>query len=187
MPSIDQKFLLQLHDDYRSYPCFVETGTYCGDTIFKMEPLFQDLYTVEIAYSYYTATSSRYHGNKIQFLYGDSSDIFQTLLPTLTQPTIFFLDGHYSSGDTGKGKKDIPLLEELQLINTLYKQEGIVIIDDVRLFGKSPATGLPEDWSEISTERLLNILQQRIKEYYFMDSCCSNDDRLVIHIGPFVE
>ena len=35
MPSIDSFFLDNLQDNYTKYPCFIETGTYNGDTIFS--------------------------------------------------------------------------------------------------------------------------------------------------------
>jgi hypothetical protein len=34
MSSIDIDFLLKLQDDYKNYPCYIETGTLNGDTIF---------------------------------------------------------------------------------------------------------------------------------------------------------
>ena len=90
MPSIDHSFLSLLQDDYKKYDCFVETGTYMGDTIFSVEPHFRELYTVEYSEQYHNMTKSRYCGNKINFMLGDSSIVFQTLLPTITDKTIFF-------------------------------------------------------------------------------------------------
>tara|TARA_B110001450_G_scaffold241584_1_gene251179 strand:- start:110 stop:253 length:144 start_codon:yes stop_codon:yes gene_type:complete len=34
MPGIDFGFLQKLQTDYKSYPNFIETGTYKGETIF---------------------------------------------------------------------------------------------------------------------------------------------------------
>jgi hypothetical protein len=72
------------------------------------------------------------------------------------------LDGHWSSGDTAKGEKDCPLIEECKSIDLLYKSnKGIILIDDYRLFG----TNIDQDWSSITTENILkcfnnfNIIQ----------------------------
>ena len=183
MPSIDLKFLESLEDDYKKYPCFIETGTHCGGTIFAMEPCFQTLHTIEYSELYFNRTKSTYIGNKINFLHGDSSIVFNTLLPTINDKSIFFLDGHWSGGDTGQSEKDCPLEEEITCINELFKEEGILIIDDFRLFGLCRETGLRQDWSNINKESLLKILKNRINKVYHLDSICAKDDRLIIHIN----
>ena len=179
MPAIDKPFLLQLKKDYTDYDIFIETGTSHGETIFTVESLFNELYTIECSEKYYNSTKNRYHGNKINFILGDSSIVFTTLLPTITKKCIFFLDGHYSSLDTGRGEKDVPLLEEIISINSLFTSEAILIIDDVRLFG----TKNNEDWSDISKSKILDILKDRISELYHLDSVCCKGDRLIIHIN----
>jgi len=230
MPSLQRGLLLQLHDDYTQYMCFVETGTLCGGTIFAMEPLFDILYTIELSERYYNGTKNSYKGDrplnienghpcgvpfsrfygpptsetlktgtlvpvfnvqwsKITFLLGDSGKVLGELAPTLTQPTIFFLDGHWSSGDTGRGEKDCPLVEEITHIATAFKHKGIIIVDDFRLFGLGPPplgakgpTGVGENWMEIRKDTLLDILGTRIAEVYHLDSDYAKDDRLIIHI-----
>jgi hypothetical protein len=184
MPSINKAFLDLLKDDYNKFTTFIETGTLNGDTIFSVEPLFNSLYTIEVSNKYYTNTKQKYKGNKIQFLFGDSSLVFLNLLPTLTEPTIFFLDGHWSSGDTGRSAKDCPLIEEIEAIHSLFKEKAILIIDDVRLFGLSPRNSklLGEDWSDISKQKILDILKDRIENVYHLDSDRAKNDRLIIHI-----
>lgn len=182
MPSIDKKFLLQLKEDYTKYKCFVETGTLYGGTIFSMEPLFDKLYTIEYSEQYYNNTKKLYTGNKIDFILGDSSKVFVGLLPTISEKCIFFLDGHWSSGDTGKSDKDCPLIEEIEQINSLFLNEAIIIIDDYRLFGQSPKTGAAEDWGSITKDSVLYGIQSRITNVYHLDSDISKDDRLIIHI-----
>lgn len=184
MPSLDKTFLLSLQDDYTKYTNFIETGTYHGDTIFSMEPHFDKLYTIEYSEKYYNNTRQKYHGNKITFVLGDSGVMLERLLPNISTPSIFFLDGHWSSGDTGKSEKDCPLIEEITHINKLHKNEAIIIIDDCRLFGKSPKTGsCNEDWSEINEDVLLTILKSRIYKVYYLDSECAKNDRMIIHIN----
>ena len=182
MPSIDYKFLLKLKDSFSNYPCFIETGTHVGGTIFAVEPHFDYLYTIEFSEKYYTKTKSTYTRDKIQFIHGDSSIVFTTLLPTIQEKTIFFLDGHWSSGDTGKSEKDCPLIEEVTHIHELFSPSAILIIDDYRLFGKGPSSTQGEDWSDITEEKITDILGSRITDLYFMDSYQCKKDRLIIHI-----
>jgi hypothetical protein len=184
MPSLDNFFLNLLQDDYTKYNCFIETGTLNGCTIFSVEPYFNKLYTIEFSEKYYINTKNKYSGNKINFILGDSSIVFERLLPNITDKCIFFLDGHWSGGDTGHSSKDCPLYEEITHINNLFTNDAIIIIDDFRLFGLNKLSGkLGEDWSEINKEKLLNILQGRISKVYHLDSECAKDDRLIIHIN----
>lgn len=183
MPSINKEFLSKLQNDTTNYTCFIETGTYKGETIFELENYFEKLYTIEISNKFYNETKAKYNGNKIQFILGDSSYVFNDLLPIINDNTIFFLDGHWSCDDTGKGEKDCPLIEEIQIINNLFKNKAIVIIDDVRLFGLSPKKNYPVDWEDINVLKILEILKSRIISFYFLDSSCAPKDRLIIHIN----
>jgi hypothetical protein len=184
MPSLDNFFLSQLQDDYTKYPCFIETGTLNGDTTFALEPYFEKLYTIEFSEKYYRGTKNNYRGNKINFILGDSSIVFESLLPTISEKCVFFLDGHWSSGDTGHSNKDCPLEEEITHINNLFQNEAIIIVDDFRLFGLDSSSGkLSEDWSKITKDALLNILKLRINKVYHLDSSMAKDDRLIIHIN----
>ena len=183
MPSIDINFLKLLKDDITKYPIFIETGTFNGDSTFSVEPYFNKVYTIEVSERYYNSTKSRYRGNKIDFLLGDSSIVFEKLLPSIKNSAIIFLDGHWSSEDTGKGTKDCPLIEEINHINNLYKYRAIIIIDDFRLFEKGPKEGVNEDWTDINKNKIINILSGRISNIYHLDSQIAKDDRLIIHIN----
>ena len=185
MPSLSQYDLEKIRGNFRDFRCFIETGTCSGETIFQLEPLFDRLHTIEIKPEFYENVKSRYSGNKINFLLGDSSDVFKTLLPTIDEPTIFFLDGHWSAGDTGKGKKDCPLIEELTIIHDKFKNSGIIIIDDRRLFGMGPNKKNEIcNWEDISDINIVGCLKSRIKEIYCIPSVIHPEDRLIIHINP---
>lgn len=193
MPSLSPQILFQLKDDYNNYNTFVETGTYIGGTVISMDPFFREIYTVEISPKYRFIAMERYsayirelqqnninvkNADRVEFLFGDSDDVLQGLLPMLKNDTIFFLDGHWSCEDTGKGKKQVPLLEEIAHINTLFKKKAILIIDDFRLF----ETNNDVDWLDIKKEAVLSILKDRITDVYHLDSVCAKNDRLIIHI-----
>lgn len=183
MPHIDYNFLISLKDDFNKYKTFIETGTAMGWTIFSMEPYFDNLFTIEISELYYTLTKDKYNGNKINFILGDSTYMLNDILGKIDNDTIIFLDGHFSSGNTGKGDKDCPLLEELESINNNFKHNAIIIIDDHRLFGKGPNNKqCSEDWEDISDDKVLNILSNRITDTYFLPSELDDKDRMIIHI-----
>jgi hypothetical protein len=157
-----------------------------------MEPYFDTLYTIEIKPEFYYHTKSKYIGNKINFLLGDSSLLLEDMTKNISKPTIFFLDGHWSAENTGRGAKDCPLYEELNHINNSFKEEAIVIIDDFRLFGTGPnfrlfglgrnkKNGLV-DWKNIRKDIILEILKSRTTNVYHLPSDLSPTDRLIIHI-----
>jgi len=74
--------------------------------------------------------------NIAYFSLGDSATELGKIVQSVTGHSIFFLDGHWSGDNTGKGIKDCPLLEEINHIKTHHKGSAIIIIDDVRIFGK---------------------------------------------------
>ena len=184
MPSLDKHFLLALDDDYSTYPNFIETGTYLGETIFNLEPFFSNLHTIDIVDRFYASATKRYKGKKIHFHLGDSPKVLNSILKTIDDKSIIFLDAHYSAGNTGKGDKDVPLYEELYEIIKYHKKELIVIIDDVRLFGKGPTYKNERvDWEHIDINNILKIVGDRHVKNYFLPSELHSYDRLVIHLS----
>ena len=186
MPGINLDFLKEIQGDYKSYPNFLETGTYAGGTILRMEPYFSNLYTIEIKKKFYEYVKKNYKGDKINFYLGDSEDVLNTILPNINGKSIIFLDGHWSAENTGRGKKDIPLYEELNSIMSNHIDEAIIIVDDVRMFGRGPNNKDKYDicnWEEINIEDVLKIVKNRMVKHYFLASELNKEDRLLIHIS----
>lgn len=186
MPALNINDLnkIQTNNLFQTFPTFVETGTFFGETITKIEPFFQSLHTIEIKYDLYLRAFTAYKGNKIKFHLGDSSTKIKEVCNLLKTDTLFFLDGHWSAGITGKGEKDCPLYEELENIVNHCKYNCIIIIDDVRLFGKGPNKGNEVcDWENISIENVLKIVNDRLTKHYFIDSELDKKDRLILHLN----
>jgi len=145
--------LVEFGQDIAEYPTFIETGTLNGDTIRTMHGFFAEVHTIEISKQYYNAFLTNHPKyNNVTIHLGDSSKVLPDLLNDISDNTIFWLDGHWSSGDTGRGEKDCPLLDELAAIDTVYSpQKALIIVDDHQQFG----THLNEDWSDITEENVL--------------------------------
>lgn len=156
--------------DSEQYPICVESGTYLGETVKMMQPYFEEFHTIEISpllYQNFFQEHPNYENVSIHL--GDSSKVIPELLKSFneTQKCVFWLDGHYSSGITSKGDKDVPLLEECDGINSFYKpDEGLVLIDDLILFETSNC----EDWSEINIDNILKCFSNfNIKSHNYQD------------------
>lgn len=157
MPSLTIQELNEIQDlyGYKINKNFIETGTYMGSTIDNIKNNFKNIYTIELNENLYNYSKNKFRNYKhINCILGNSTDKLKNILETNNQEVIFFLDGHYSSGETSKGDKDVPLLEELEVINKYFKNKGIIIIDDLRLF----ETKDNEDWSDISKKNIIDKL-----------------------------
>lgn len=113
----------------------VETGTLMGDMVDAMKNHFRQIYSIEISHELAKKAEQRFRNDKnIRIIEADSATALKSLVPEIQESALFWLDGHYSGGNTGKGEKDTPILEELAAIYT-SKHQHVVLIDDARCFG----------------------------------------------------
>lgn len=120
----------------------VETGTRYGDMIHAMLPYFDRLISIELGEDLFETAQQRFAREpKVELLLGDSAQKLPELLPTLSEPVLFWLDGHYSGGDTAKGNQATPISEELSAILKRAHDDpqgvgrSVILIDDARCFG----------------------------------------------------
>jgi len=115
---------------------FVETGTYLGDTVAAARHRFRRVYSIEISPRYHLRALERFQGcAEVEILPGDSSDVLPELLSRPEFAGVraaFWLDGHYSGGNTGRGDCVTPILAELGPV--LRRRRDCVMVDDARLF-----------------------------------------------------
>jgi hypothetical protein len=118
----------------------VETGTYLGDMVDAMKKDFKKIFSIELDVRLFKWSNKRFkRSGHIAIIQGDSSEELKKLMSNLTEPAIFWLDGHYSDGITAKGDKDTPICEELDCILNSEIKGHIIIIDDARNFGSDSA------------------------------------------------
>jgi len=119
---------------------FIETGTLYGDMIEAMRKHFKKLYSIELSKEFYLKAKDRFKNyNHIEIVNGDSAKELKNVLSrNKGERILLWLDSHYSGGNTAKGEKDTPIIEELNhVFDSSHKH--VMIIDDARLFGVDPA------------------------------------------------
>ncbi len=126
-------------EEYRqrfNCPVLVETGTFRGDMVEALMRNFKRVYSIELSQEFYEKACYRFrHHPNVSLLQGDSGEVLPRIMRELKQPAVFWLDGHYSSGDTARGSKDCPIYEELDAIMVPGAQLAhVLLIDDARCF-----------------------------------------------------
>lgn len=136
---VKQRVLLEYSKRY-GLRILVETGTLFGDMVEAMRADFDRIYSIELSKYLYKKAMIRFKGvNNIELIHGDSGIELERIMDKLSQPALFWLDGHYSGGVTARGAQDTPIFEELTHIFNSTDIGHVIIIDDARLFGKDPA------------------------------------------------
>jgi len=118
---------------------WVETGTLVGDTAKYLSKIAKFVYTIEPSEKYYNLSVKNLKNYENIKIYNATSenklnDILEIIKPN--SDVCFWLDGHWSGGDTFKGETDTPILSELDTIerylNNFSKLN--ILIDDFRIF-----------------------------------------------------
>jgi len=146
---------------------FIETGTHTGNTVeLARKAGFGKIYTIELSDKFYKAASARFsrHQN-IVCIHGNSSTKIQEILTKLNEPAVFWLDGHWSMGDTAKGDKDVPLYDELLAIGEHHVKNHIILIDDIRLLGNK--NELVTGWHNMSLDKIKELCSNINSNYTF--------------------
>lgn len=135
---VKQKILLNYSRRY-GLKYLVESGTYKGDMIKAMKNSFEKIWSIELDKILFEKASDRFKINShIRIIHGDSGKVLGSLIGQLDQPTLFWLDGHYSGGETAQGVGDTPILKELQHVLRIKCGPHVILIDDARMFGTDP-------------------------------------------------
>ena len=173
---------------------FVETGSYLGNGIQSAidSGIYKTIHSIELSEKWAGFCSDRFKKNENIIIHqGDSASVLQTLhLPA--EPVVFFLDAHYSGGETAGSEIDngCPILRELEVISNRNVAGDIIFIDDMRLMGKKTWSGIDGteypltqfDFSHATEYNMYKIFEKR-KIINWSEASGLVSDRLIIVLG----
>lgn len=119
---------------YSRNKVFVETGSYLGDGIeTALNSGYEKVYSIELSPHYYHICSRRFsnQSSRVHLTLGDSSHCLWEIIHDIHEPITFWLDGHWSMGNTAKGDIACPLLRELEIIQAHSVKTHTILIDDM--------------------------------------------------------
>lgn len=115
---------------YRNH-YFVETGTFWGDGVARaLKEGFKQVRSIEADQSLYDAAKARFAAYpNVMIVKGDSAYGLWDIIKDIDQEITFWLDAHIYPAI--KGKKNCPLIEELEQIGQHPIKTHIILIDDM--------------------------------------------------------
>jgi len=136
---------------------FVEGGTFKGGTAKKMSETFRRVYTIEKSdVMFDIAKENLKDVSNVTMLKGDTREHLTQILEN-NDNILFWLDAHWSGGDTYGEEDECPLIEELEIIFDYPGKNYIILIDDARLFlAPPPYPHKIENWP--SLKKIMNVL-----------------------------
>lgn len=159
---------------------FVETGTLMGHTTLHASYWFDKVWTIELSEELHAQAQVALRDRRnVTCLQGNSGDLLPGLAASLSGPSFFFLDAHWSGdastdweasrfagypvstarlADTSlpEDVRQVPLTTELAAIADLHKAKAIVLIDDWGSIGHRDFGFVGEDWSTLDATRILS-------------------------------
>lgn len=153
---------------------FVEGGTFRGGTAKSMSDKFRKVYTIEKSDVMFDIAKENLKDiSNITMLKGDTREHLREILEH-NDNIIFWLDAHWSGGDTYGEEDECPLIEELEIIFDYSDKNYVILIDDARLFLAPPPyphkienwPSLKEIMSSLPINREITVFEDVIYIYH---------------------
>ncbi len=179
----------------------IETGTFLGESTKVMADHFDKVYTIELDEKLYKETSDKLKKQgytNIEFIFGDSGEKIEKLTKEVDQPTVFFLDAHWSGDDSVQWEKgewggygvntahlgesevpsaeeQVPMDREIRSIVNNFRQKGVIYIDDLENFdfwgkGLKNRKFEGEDYSHLDLRAIRNLLGARVVDWINLET-----------------
>ena len=182
MPFINELF------KYIDSNVFIETGTYKGDTLYRIADSKEcnpsKIISLELSDIFFNSCVKRFINYPSVLLYKANSkyDLYD-IIKDINSPITFWLDSHWSgTPDVGCDNQTLcHVLQELYQINQHPIKTHTIMIDDIRLMNLSlnRYEGFPVSLEQI-TDSIYNINPEYKIKYY--DDYTSKNDVLVAYI-----
>jgi len=161
-------------------PIFIETGTLRGEGVqAALDAGFECIYSVDISAYCHGWCQHRFwdYRSKVNLYERDSRRFLKWLMPKVTTRCTFWLDAHFCFSEGGR-IDDVPLLQELRIIDKHQLHTHTILIDDIRLMGTRE---LP-----VSFKKVRNALLRINPNYTItrIDSPEFKEDILVAELCP---
>lgn len=145
-------------DFFKKYPNqhFVETGTWHGDGVqCARQAGFDSVRSIELSQPLYERCRNRFKDdNRVKLYQGDSGVVLGSVISDINEPITFWLDAHYSEGDTVKGPCMSPVLQELEAIAKHHVKTHTILIDDHHDFFTDKFGGVTEDQAKEAIRKI---------------------------------
>lgn len=191
MRHLNESHLLEINNIYpflNNIKYFVETGTYKGGTLNNLSNFFYELHSIELNNNNFNYCRNQFiNNNKIKLYNDDSTNILSSIIKNINSEIVYFLDAHYNSNtNSSKGKYDVNILSELEIIKNNDFRKSIIIINNFRLFGLSKSKETADtDWSEITLNNIINKLDiKNIDKHFLLPSSklIKKNDKYIIFL-----
>ena len=136
MPHYGKQLVVAEYAERLGPRVLVETGTYTGHMVLAMLDRFERIYSIELDAILHAKVGRRFaRHSHVHLLQGASEEVLPNVLEQIKQPCVFWLDAHYSGGQTARGTLDTPILQEIRCILAhCCADEHVLLIDDARSF-----------------------------------------------------
>jgi hypothetical protein len=128
----------------------VETGSYMGEgiSLYSRMDAFDEIHSIEIMEKWYNYNVEKFKNRPYIHLHlGASHEVLKEKFLDKDEACLFYLDAHYSGGETGGLEIDngCPVLRELEIVAKRNNEKDIIVVDDMRLMGFKKTGGTPGD------------------------------------------
>jgi hypothetical protein len=179
-------------DYLNSVEVAIETGTEQGNGTQILADRYKKVITIELDDIYYNEAKVKFANTKnVECHHGNSEEVLKRIIPTLTGPTMYWLDAHYMgtvntdweksnwkgyinhsgciNNDESDSRNQNPIDRELQLIYNLHTPSAILYIDDLDKFdeqgnGTKDKMFVGENWTHLNLDRLVETLGNRVRD-----------------------